>query len=300
MPLSPKPAGGSASVTRLIACATPSGPKLIQGSDARSYFPPVHTVSAGTAPLQPGQAAVEARARHDALGHRRCCSGPADRRPRCWPVRRVHVDERLDFRVGVVHAGADRRAGGVRVTGGDVERCERAERPGEAGAESASITIATAVEITKRTDTVRMIAASFRAPRRYRGTLNPKLLPRGTEQKSRSGRTGWPSVARGTHARSRIARARRSMQGPPACDWRAPTCVWTRACRGAESLTRAEDDTRLSVSRRQHQREDAHYQRGRTDGLGQALELVDTFLRSTNGHPGLSRAAEEIAASDRP
>ena len=49
-----------------------------------------------------------------------------------------------------------------------------------------------------------------------------------------------------------------------------------------------------------HQREDAHYERGRKDGLGQALELVDTFLRSTNGHPGRSRAAEEIAASDRP
>ena len=30
----------------------------------------------------------------------------------------------------------------------------------------------------------------------------------------------------------------------------------------------------------QHQREDAHYERGRKDGLGQALELVDTFLRS--------------------
>ena len=50
----------------------------------------------------------------------------------------------------------------------------------------------------------------------------------------------------------------------------------------------------------QHQREDAHYERGRKDGLGQALELVDTFLRLTNGHPGPSRAAEEIAASIRP
>jgi hypothetical protein len=48
-----------------------------------------------------------------------------------------------------------------------------------------------------------------------------------------------------------------------------------------------------------HQREDAHYERGRKDGLGQALELVDTFLRTTNGHPGRRRAAEEIAA-DRP
>ncbi|MEO8687723.1 MAG: hypothetical protein ABI611_05840 [Solirubrobacteraceae bacterium] len=43
----------------------------------------------------------------------------------------------------------------------------------------------------------------------------------------------------------------------------------------------------------QHQREDAHYERGRRDGLGQALELVDTFL---SGHPGRRRAAEEIAA----
>ena len=46
----------------------------------------------------------------------------------------------------------------------------------------------------------------------------------------------------------------------------------------------------------QRQREDGHYERGRKDGLGQALELVDTFLRSTNGQPGRSRAAEEIAA----
>ena len=49
----------------------------------------------------------------------------------------------------------------------------------------------------------------------------------------------------------------------------------------------------------QHQREDAHYERGRKDGLGQALELVDTFLRSDDGHSGRRRAAEEIAA-DRP
>jgi hypothetical protein len=32
-----------------MACATPSGPKVIHGSEARSYLPPVHTVSAGTA-----------------------------------------------------------------------------------------------------------------------------------------------------------------------------------------------------------------------------------------------------------
>ena len=44
----------------------------------------------------------------------------------------------------------------------------------------------------------------------------------------------------------------------------------------------------------QHQREDAHYERGRKDGLGQALELLDTFLNSE--HPGRRRAAEEIAA----
>ena len=44
----------------------------------------------------------------------------------------------------------------------------------------------------------------------------------------------------------------------------------------------------------QHQREDAHYERGRKDGLGQALELVDAFLRSE--HPGRRRSAEEIAA----
>ena len=47
----------------------------------------------------------------------------------------------------------------------------------------------------------------------------------------------------------------------------------------------------------QHQREDAHYERGRKDGLGQALELVDTFLRSEDGHPGRTRAVEEIVAA---
>ena len=30
----------------------------------------------------------------------------------------------------------------------------------------------------------------------------------------------------------------------------------------------------------QHQREAAHYQHGRKDGIGQALELVDGFIRS--------------------
>jgi hypothetical protein len=46
----------------------------------------------------------------------------------------------------------------------------------------------------------------------------------------------------------------------------------------------------------QHQREDAHYERGRKDGIGLALELVDTFLCSEDEHPGRRRAAEEIAA----
>jgi hypothetical protein len=45
-----------------------------------------------------------------------------------------------------------------------------------------------------------------------------------------------------------------------------------------------------------HQREDAHYERGRKDGLGQALELVDTFLRSANGDADRRRPAEDIAA----
>ena len=49
----------------------------------------------------------------------------------------------------------------------------------------------------------------------------------------------------------------------------------------------------------QHQREDAHYERGRKDGLGQALELVDAFLRSANGQPERRRGAEEIAAVGR-
>jgi hypothetical protein len=49
----------------------------------------------------------------------------------------------------------------------------------------------------------------------------------------------------------------------------------------------------------QHQREEAHYERGRKDGLGQALELVDTFLRSGEGPSGRKRSAEDIAA-DRP
>ena len=50
----------------------------------------------------------------------------------------------------------------------------------------------------------------------------------------------------------------------------------------------------------QHEREDAHYERGRKDGLGQALELVDTFLLSQDGHPGRMRAVEEIVASVEP
>ncbi len=49
----------------------------------------------------------------------------------------------------------------------------------------------------------------------------------------------------------------------------------------------------------QHQREDAHYERGRKDGLGQALELVDTFLLSEDGDPGRRRAVEEIRCGGR-
>lgn len=48
------------------------------------------------------------------------------------------------------------------------------------------------------------------------------------------------------------------------------------------------------------QREDAHYERGRKDGLGQALELVDTFLLSHDGYPGRMRPVEEIVASVEP
>ena len=50
----------------------------------------------------------------------------------------------------------------------------------------------------------------------------------------------------------------------------------------------------------QHGREAAHYQSGRKDGIRQALELVDTFLRSEKGHPAARRpVAEIIAAVDR-
>ena len=50
IPLSPKPPlGGSGSVTRLSECSTPLGEKLIHGSDARSYGPPlVQRVFCGT------------------------------------------------------------------------------------------------------------------------------------------------------------------------------------------------------------------------------------------------------------
>jgi hypothetical protein len=47
----------------------------------------------------------------------------------------------------------------------------------------------------------------------------------------------------------------------------------------------------------QHQREAAHYQRGRKDGIGQALELVDTILRSEEGQPVRRRPVEEIIAA---
>jgi hypothetical protein len=46
----------------------------------------------------------------------------------------------------------------------------------------------------------------------------------------------------------------------------------------------------------QRQREDAHYERGRKDGLGQALELVDAWLRAENEDPGPRRTADEIVA----
>src|SRR3954453_12578734 len=50
IPLSPNPpVGGSGSVTRLIACATPFGENVTHGSEARSYGPPfVQRVFCGT------------------------------------------------------------------------------------------------------------------------------------------------------------------------------------------------------------------------------------------------------------
>jgi hypothetical protein len=47
----------------------------------------------------------------------------------------------------------------------------------------------------------------------------------------------------------------------------------------------------------QHQREDAHYESGRKDGLSLALELVDTVLRSGEGQPARRRPVEEIVAA---
>jgi hypothetical protein len=47
----------------------------------------------------------------------------------------------------------------------------------------------------------------------------------------------------------------------------------------------------------QHGREAAHYQSGRKDGIGQALEFVDTFLRSEEGQPAPRRPVEEIIAA---
>ena len=35
----------------------------------------------------------------------------------------------------------------------------------------------------------------------------------------------------------------------------------------------------------QSERDAAHYERGRKDGLGQALELVDAWLRARDGDP---------------
>ena len=47
----------------------------------------------------------------------------------------------------------------------------------------------------------------------------------------------------------------------------------------------------------QHGREAAHYQSGRKDGIGEALELVDTFLRSEEGQPAPRRPVAEIVAA---
>ena len=47
----------------------------------------------------------------------------------------------------------------------------------------------------------------------------------------------------------------------------------------------------------QRRREAAHYQSRRKDGIGQALELVDTFVRSKEGRPAARRPAEEIIAA---
>jgi hypothetical protein len=47
----------------------------------------------------------------------------------------------------------------------------------------------------------------------------------------------------------------------------------------------------------QHGREAAHFQSGRKDGIRQALQLVDTFLRSEEGHRAARRPVEEIIAA---
>jgi hypothetical protein len=47
----------------------------------------------------------------------------------------------------------------------------------------------------------------------------------------------------------------------------------------------------------QHQREASHYERGRKDGLAEALELVDAILRSGERQPARRRPVEEIVAS---
>jgi hypothetical protein len=47
----------------------------------------------------------------------------------------------------------------------------------------------------------------------------------------------------------------------------------------------------------QHERDAAHYQCGRKAGIGQALELLDTFLRSEDGRPARRRPVEEIVAA---
>ena len=48
----------------------------------------------------------------------------------------------------------------------------------------------------------------------------------------------------------------------------------------------------------QHQREAAHFQRGRKAGIGEALQTVDVFLRSEEeGRPVARRSIEEIIAA---
>ena len=47
----------------------------------------------------------------------------------------------------------------------------------------------------------------------------------------------------------------------------------------------------------QGQREAAHYQRGRKDGIAQALELVDMLIRADEGQSARTRPVDEIVAA---